>query len=99
MDAERIRKMQEGRARSTTKVQSNPILAYDKNPTRSRAIKAMCTQCMGCTRERIEPGFARLIRECAAPSCPLYQFRPYQKKVKENFEVSDHRRNEIDATE
>lgn len=91
--------MQEGRARSTTKPQHNLILAYDKNPTRSRAIKAMCAQCIGCTRERIEPGFARLIRECTAQNCAIYQFRPYQKKVKENFEVSDHRRNEIDATE
>lgn len=80
MDTERLRKMQEGRALSTAKPQNNLILAYDKNPTRGRAIKAACAQCIGCTRERIEPGFVKLIRECTAPSCALYCFRPYQKK-------------------
>ncbi len=49
--------------------------------TRSAAIKAMCANCMGCTLEHLEPGYRDSIRNCTAPQCPLYPFRPYQEKV------------------
>lgn len=29
-----------------------------------------------------EPGFRSQIRECPSPMCPLYPFRPYQKREK-----------------
>jgi len=40
----------------------------------------MCAHCMGCTKDHIEPGFRECIRNCTAPSCPLYFYRPYQDK-------------------
>jgi len=58
----------------------NPILLFDKAPTRGKAIKAMCAHCMGCTRDHIEAGFRENIRNCTSTGCPLYLFRPYQKK-------------------
>jgi hypothetical protein len=58
----------------------NPLLLYDKKPTYLKAIKAMCAHCVGCTREHLEPGFRDDIRGCVAKDCPLWQFRPYQKK-------------------
>lgn len=80
MDAEHLKKMQEGRKASTAKAEKNPVLGYDKKPTRGSAIKAFCAQCMGCNREHVEPGFAKEIRNCTAPWCALYKFRPYQSK-------------------
>lgn len=62
----------------------NPILLFEKKPTYLKAIKAMCAHCVGCTRDHIEPGFREDIRSCVSKDCPLWQFRPYQKK-----EVSD----------
>ncbi len=58
----------------------NPLLQYEKKRTRQRAIKAMCAHCMGCTKDHIEPGFRECIRNCTAPNCPLYFYRPYQDK-------------------
>ena len=58
----------------------NPIIQYERKRTRQRAIKAMCAHCMGCTRDHIEPGFRECIRNCTAPHCPLYFYRPYQDK-------------------
>jgi hypothetical protein len=58
----------------------NPFILLERHPTRAKAIKAMCAACMGCTRDDIEPGFRRLIRECTSVKCPLHQFRPYQAK-------------------
>lgn len=58
----------------------NPIVRYRARPTRGNAIKAMCAHCMGCTDERLEPGFRSSIRDCASASCPLHKYRPYQRK-------------------
>ena len=57
---------------------TNPILKYEQKPTRSHAIKAKCAECMGCTREQIEPGFRDLIKACGSKKCPLHKFRPYK---------------------
>ena len=60
--------------------QTNPIARYWDKPTRANAIKAKCAECMGCTREAIEPGFRGLIRDCGSDGCPLFPWRPYQAK-------------------
>ena len=43
---------------------------------RSLAIKAKCVECVGTADT---PGFRKDIRECDARSCPLWEFRPYQR--------------------
>jgi hypothetical protein len=40
--------------------------------TRGLAIKHFCRDCMN--------GVASEVKNCTAPECPLYPFRPYQKK-------------------
>lgn len=59
--------------------QSNPIIRFREKPTRGRAIKAFCCQCMGCTDDSIEPGFRRYIAECDHRLCALWSFRPFQR--------------------
>ena len=59
---------------------TNPLIKYAQNPTRAYAIRAKCAECMGCTLEEVEPGFREQVRQCSAPTCPLFPFRPYQKK-------------------
>jgi hypothetical protein len=57
----------------------NPILRAMAKPKSMRAaINAMCAACMGCTVDHMERGFRREIRNCTAPHCPLFNFRPYQ---------------------
>jgi hypothetical protein len=57
----------------------NPLLqAMAKPKSRRAAINAKCAECMGCTIDHIECGFRREIRNCTAPHCPLFTFRPYQ---------------------
>lgn len=58
----------------------NPFLQYEANPTRQRAIKAMCSACMGCTKEELEVGFRQMIRDCVSVKCPLHRYRPFQTK-------------------
>ena len=65
-----------------TAPQTNPILRFRAKPTRGSAIKAKCAECMGCNDTATEPGFRTSIRECPSPMCPLYPFRPYQKREK-----------------
>lgn len=60
---------------------TNPIQKFMQSPSRSKAIKAKCAECVGCTAEKTEPGFRSVIRECASKTCPLWQFRPYQEKA------------------
>jgi hypothetical protein len=55
----------------------NPIIQFKKNPTRTNAIKAKCSECMGVTDERLETGFREMIRNCSSWACPLHSFRPY----------------------
>ncbi len=45
------------------------IYAGTASPRQS--IKAMCLECLGFDMDGI--------RDCTAPECPLYRFRPYQK--------------------
>ena len=68
------------------KAEMNPIKRYHAKPGRKAAIIAQCACCMGCTSseqrnghtDHLEPGFRTLIRECSAPACPMFRFRPYQ---------------------
>lgn len=71
------------------KPQSNPLLKFAEKPTRAYAIRAKCAECMGCTKESINPGFRKMIRDCTAPACPLFQFRPYQQKESDEPEASE----------
>lgn len=54
-------------------VRLTPQQKLHEKPTRKHAIDAMCHECMGN-----EVGVMEMIRECSAPRCPLYQFRPYK---------------------
>ena len=57
----------------------NPILRYHNNPTsRTLAIHAKCSECVGCTSNHLEKGFKESISACSSHSCPLHGFRPYQ---------------------
>lgn len=38
--------------------------------SRKAALKAFCLECVGCER--------KLITECTAYACPLWEYRPYQ---------------------
>lgn len=58
----------------------NPIVKFLNAPTAGKAIKAKCSECMGCTKDRIEPGFKQSIRDCTSYQCPLYAFRPYRPR-------------------
>ena len=79
MDNDLKQKMRE--ARKGVVSENNPVkkLLTAEKPTRSLAIRAFCSQCMGCDAERIEPGFISDIRNCTSTRCALYGFRPYQK--------------------
>ena len=50
------------------------------------AIAAFCQQCMGCTTEHLQPGTSGDIRNCTAPDCPLFEYRPYQHSGKQPAE-------------
>ena len=41
-------------------------------PSRKRAIDAKCAECMGCTKNHLEEGFKKGIRNWTAPHCPLH---------------------------
>ena len=79
------------------KAEMNPIKRYYAKPTRKTAIFAMCAHCMGCTateqgngqEDHLEPCFRIEIRNCTAPGCPLFHFRPYQE-VAEVSRISGH---------
>ena len=46
----------------------------DKNSkSKAEAIKAFCLQCVGFQSKRVT--------NCTALKCPLYQVRPYQKRI------------------
>ena len=52
----------------TVKVAGKPRVF--ESYTRSRAIKEFCRDCMN--------GVMAEVRNCTAPECPLFHFRPYQ---------------------
>jgi hypothetical protein len=44
-----------------------------------KAIRAMCFQCFGGTKEEMpDAGWKDEIRNCTAPDCALYRHRPYR---------------------
>ena len=53
-----------------------------KQKTPLKAIRYMCTECLGGPEVQ---GISNLIKDCAAPGCPLYEFRlgknPYLKQT------------------
>jgi hypothetical protein len=48
------------------------VRAFSGNCSPRAAIKAFCLECVGFDREAIT--------ECSAYGCPLYEFRPFQRK-------------------
>ena len=46
--------------------------AYSGEASPRSAIKAHCCECLGFDTEAI--------RTCTAPDCPLFEYRPFQKK-------------------
>lgn len=62
------------------KAEQNPIRRAMRKPTRQNAINAVCANCIGCTENHLEEGFRTLIQDCTAPTCPLFSWRPYQRK-------------------
>jgi len=71
------------------KPEMNPMVRFYKKSTRKGAIHAKCCECMGCSAEaqgsgyknHLEAGFSVHIRNCSAPTCPLFSFRPFQGKA------------------
>jgi len=64
------------------------------NPTsRVIAVKAMCFHCMGGDEENMpDAGWIEAIRECSAPGCPLYKFRPYKGRRKKMTKPSNSKK-------
>ena len=60
----------------------NPILRFERKPTRKNAIHAKCAECFGCTPKHLEPGFRQSILACTSKACPLYRFRPYRTNLR-----------------
>ena len=56
-------------------IRLDPLQKLQEKPTRKRAIDAMCWDCMGGG-----VGVRESIKNCTAPKCPLYQYRPYQRR-------------------
>ena len=49
--------------------------------SRKKAMDAKCFECYGGTaRELPDPGYKDLIGTCPATDCPIWQFRPYQRR-------------------
>jgi hypothetical protein len=55
-------------------IRSGGELKHFKTYTRGMAIKQFCRDCMN--------GSADEVRNCSAPECPLFCFRPFQKPRK-----------------
>ena len=59
-----------------------------------KAIREMCIQCMG--GRGTGQNYAKLIKECASPDCPTFEFRfgknPYNKK---NLSVEERERRAV----
>jgi hypothetical protein len=78
------REENEGKDIELKAAQPNPILRYREKPTAHKAIKAKCSQCVGCTDEHLEQGFRNDIKRCTDQSCALHPYRPYQDKSKDD---------------
>lgn len=53
--------------------------SLSSKPTRTRAIKAKCIDCMGFERYSVR------IHNCSTTLCPLWIFRPYQRINKKSL--------------
>lgn len=63
---------------------------FEKAKTsRAAAIKIFCVECMGGSQ-----GYAKAVRECTAPDCALYPFRPYQKQDDDDESEEDMKETE-----
>ena len=75
-----VKHLQKARAKRTENARSgtkplNPIQKAKQNPkSRVFAIVAFCYDCMGQ-----DSGWRNDVRNCTAPECPLFGFRPYEK--------------------
>ena len=87
--------------KATKQPENNPIKRNIAKPTRGNAIKAKCAECMGCTANQLESGFRSSIRDCSSFDCPLYAFRPYQKKTGSviNKDIDDIEQDDADEGE
>jgi len=57
----------------------NPLIqAINAPKSKAKAIKAKCGECMGCTKEHVEPSWRTAVRECTSYDCPLHSHRPYK---------------------
>ena len=59
--------------------------------SRKRGIEAMCASCMGCTKDHLEDGFKKEVRNCTAKHCPLGVHTSYQG-VEESQHINDRRK-------
>ena len=77
---EHIKRWRENRNQNDeTHDQKNPYQKFLEKNTRKTAIDAFCMQCMGTSDpDAPQAGYRRDIKECTAPACPLYNWRPYQ---------------------
>lgn len=68
------------------KPEYNLIKRAAKNPNSRRlAIHAACFECEGGDKNNLpDMGWQERIANCSIPNCPLFSFRPYQKKIKTN---------------
>lgn len=57
---------------------------WDKKASPRQAIKTFCQECCGYDRQAIA--------ECASQTCPLFEYRPYQKRLTISGSVSNQPR-------
>ena len=82
--------MSETELKERKKTEPNPIKRFRAKPnSRTLAIAAMCSQCMGCDDDSIEKGFRGMIRDCANKNCALHSFRPFQSGEDDEAETDE----------
>jgi hypothetical protein len=68
------------RESGTPITRKTPFEKLREKPTLKRAITAKCCDCMGWEEGKPMPsGLKNDVKECTSESCPLYEFRPWQK--------------------
>ena len=67
-------KLKEMKAKGLKPKRFDPIQKAKENKKSMRlAINAMCFDCMGRASTYVKD-----VRECTAPNCPIYHFRPFK---------------------
>ena len=64
----------------------NPFRKAYARRSATQAIKAMCLDCLQFDK--------KAIRECTAPRCPLWRYRPYQVKRTAKGAGHEHKRGQ-----